>query len=114
MDLDQFINSIKGFNRFGAISQFPSLDIDLAIVVDESVKSEDIEEEIKNSGSHILRNIRLFDIYRGEQIEANKKSMAYSLRFREDARTLKDNEIQIIVNQILESLGKRFNAKIRD
>ncbi len=114
MDLDLFINGIEGFKKFGIISQFPSIDMDIAIVVDEAVKSEDIIEEIKKNGSGILKNIRLFDIYSGKQIEANKKSMAYSLRFRDDSRTLKDNEIQVIINRILEGLGKRFNAKIRD
>ncbi len=114
MDLDLFVGSIKGFKKFDTISQFPSIDMDLAIVVDESVKSGDIVDEIKKNGSEILRDIRLFDIHTGKQIEANKKSMAYSLRFRDDSRTLKDNEIQIIINRILEGLGKRFDAKIRD
>lgn len=114
MDIDLFISSIKRFKKFSAIPQFPSIDMDLAIVVDESVKSEDIIEEIEKNGSRILRNIKLFDIYMGKQIEASKKSLAYSLRFRDDNRTLKDNEVQIIMNRILESLGKRFNAKIRD
>lgn len=114
INLDLFVNSIKGFKKFNAISQFPSVDMDLAIVVDETVKSEDIFAEIKKQGTRILKDIHLFDIYRGEQIETNKKSMAFALSFREDERTLKDSEVQIIMGRILEGLAKRFNAKIRD
>ena len=76
--------------------------------------NEDIVDEIKESGTELLKKVRLFDIYRGEQIEKNKKSMAYSLNFRDDSRTLKDTEVEIIVNRILENLGKKFNARIRE
>jgi len=114
LNLDKFINNIKDAKKYKPVPAFPTIDIDLAIVVDDNIKSEDIVNEIKESGTELLKNVRLFDIYRGEQIEKNKKSMAYSLNFRDDARTLKDTEIEIIVNRILENLGKKFNARIRE
>jgi len=114
INMDNFINNIKETRDYKPIPAFPSIDIDLAIVVDDKIKSEDITDEIKKSGTELLKKVRLFDIYRGEQIEKNKKSIAYSLNFRDDSRTLKDTEIEIIVNRILENLGKRFNAKIRE
>ena len=114
LDMDRFINNIKETKKYKFIPAFPSIDIDLAIVVDNKIKNEDIVNEIKESGTALLKKIRLFDIYRGEQIEKDKKSMAYSLSFRDDARTLKDIEIEIIVNRILESLGRKFNARIRE
>jgi len=114
LDMDKFINNIKETKKYKFVPAFPSIDIDLAIVVDNKIKSEDIVNEIKESGTELLKKIRLFDIYRGEQIEKDKKSMAYSLSFRDDARTLKDTEIEIIVNRILESLGRKFNARIRE
>jgi len=114
LNMDEFINNMEEARKYKAIPSFPSIDIDLAIVVDEKVKNEEIVDEIKKSGTNLLRSVYLFDIYRGAQIEKNKKSMAYSLSFRDDYRTLKDTEIEIIVNRILENLGRRFNARIRE
>lgn len=114
LNIDIFINNIKETRNYKPIPAFPSIDIDLAIVVDDKIKSEDITDEIKKSGTELLKKVRLFDTYSGEQIDKNKKSIAYSLNFRDDSRTLKDTEIEIIVNRILENLGKRFNAKIRE
>ena len=99
---------------FPPISPFPSIDIDLAIVVDQKIKNEDIVNEIKKTGTKLLKEVRLFDVYKGKQIEDNKKSMAYSLKFRDDERTLKDTEAEIIIKRILEKLGREFNAKIRE
>ncbi|MDD5600217.1 MAG: phenylalanine--tRNA ligase subunit beta [Actinomycetota bacterium] len=114
LNLDDFVNNIRKEKKYKAITNFPSIDVDLAIVVDEEIKNDDIVSEIKKCGSSLLKDVRLFDIYRGPQIEKNKKSMAYSLNFREDSRTLKDAEVEIIVKRILENLGKKFNAKIRE
>ena len=113
IDLDLFNANRKGLKKYKKISAYPSVEIDLAIVVDEKIKNRDIVEVIKKSGTGILRNISLFDIYRGKQVEEGKKSLAYSLSFREEGRTLKDNEVDIIANRIIESLGKKFNARLR-
>ncbi len=114
LDLDNFVNNIEEVMRYKTIPVFPSIDIDLAVVVDEKVKSEEIIREIEKSGTELLRELRLFDIYRGEQIDSDKKSMAYSLSFRDDSRTLKDTEIEIIKKRILENLGRKLNAMIRE
>jgi phenylalanyl-tRNA synthetase beta chain len=114
LNLDDFINSMKEIFSYKAIPIFPSIDIDIAVVVDEKVKSWEVVKEIKESGSELLKKVRLFDIYRGEQIDRNKKSMAYSLSFRDDLRTLKDAEVEIIKRRILENLGRKLNAAIRE
>ena len=114
INLDNFINNVEEIIKYKAIPVFPSIEIDLAIVVDEKVKNEEIMKEIKKSGTELLKQIRLFDIYRGEQINKDKKSMAYSLSFRDDSRTLKDTEIEIIKKRILENLGRNLNAAIRE
>jgi len=114
LNLDKFIKNVSGIKKYKSIPLFPSLEIDIAVVVDEDIKNEDIENEIKNNGTALLKEIKLFDIYRGKQVEPGKKSMAYSLSFREDNRTLKDSEVEIIIKRILEGLGKKFNAKLRE
>jgi phenylalanyl-tRNA synthetase beta chain len=113
IDLDMFNSNIEGLRHYSKISSFPSIDIDLAIVVDKDIKNTDIINSIKSKGSKLLKEVGLFDIYEGEQIEKGKKSMAYSLSFRAEDRTLKDKEIDIIVNRIVEGLEKGFNASLR-
>ena len=114
INLDEFVKNMKKSIKYKSISQFPSIDIDLAIVIDQKTKNGDIINEIKKTGTELLKEVSLFDVYKGKQIEDNKKSMAYSLRFRDDGRTLKDTEVEIIINRILEKLGRKFNAKIRE
>jgi phenylalanyl-tRNA synthetase beta chain len=113
IDLDVFNSNIKGTRHYRKISSFPSIDIDLAIVVDKKTKNSEILDIIRDKGSSLLKDIRLFDIYEGEQIKKGKKSMAYSLRFRAEDRTLKDKEIEIITNRIIEGLEKDLNASLR-
>jgi phenylalanyl-tRNA synthetase beta chain len=114
INLDKFIENIKIKKQFKSVPVFPSIEIDLAIVVDENVKSSNVEKEIRNTETEILEEITLFDIYRGEQIKSGKKSLAYSLVFRDNKRTLKDVEVEIIIQRILENLGKKYNARVRD
>jgi len=114
LDLDKFIKNIKYPMEFRAIAQFPSIDIDLALVIDENIKHSEIEAEIRNNGTGLLKTVRLFDIYRGPQVGECKKSMAYSLTFQEQTRTLKDTEVEVVVKRILENLAKKFGARLRD
>lgn len=113
IDLDVFNGNIKDARRYRKISSFPSMDIDLAIVVDREIKNSEIINTIKDNASGLLKDIRLFDIYEGQQVEKGKKSMAYSLSFRAEDRTLKDKEIEIITNRIIEGLEKDLNASLR-
>lgn len=114
IDMDAFISNIASSRTFTRIPAFPSIDIDIAIVVDRLVAHSDIEEEIKHSGTKLLKLVRLFDLYSGRQIEEDKKSMAYSLSFQDETRTLKDTEVSIIVKRILDNLSKKFGARLRD
>jgi len=113
IDLDIFNSNIEGVMKYRKISSFPSIDIDLAIVVDKKIRNADIVKTIRKNGSDILRDIRLFDIYEGKQIGEGKKSLAYSLSFRGKDRTLKDKEVEIIVNKIVDGLEKDLNASLR-
>ncbi len=114
LDLDDFIENLTAAKHFRPIPKYPSMDMDIAIVVDREISHGDIVKVIKKSATDILREVRLFDIYKGAQIEEGKKSMAYSLTFRNEDRTLKDREVEIEVKRILSNLGKEFNAKLRE
>lgn len=113
IDLDKFIGACDKKKEFKKIPIYPSMEMDMAIVVDEEVRTSQVIEEIKKSADANLKDVRLFDIYKGKQIEEGKKSMAFSLVFQNSQRTLTDIEADLIFNKILEKLTKRFNAILR-
>ncbi len=113
IDLDRFIEMCEKKKAFKKIPVYPSMEMDMAIVVDEEVSSGQIIEEIKKNADINLIDIKLFDMYRGKQIEDGKKSMAFSLVFQNSQRTLTDIEADLIFKKIVEKLTKRFNAVLR-
>lgn len=104
------INSKIAFNN---ISKFPQVDRDLAISVNEDVLWGDVEKTIKNTAGPLLTDLKLFDVYTGEQIEKGKKSMAFSLSFVSLERTLNVEEIDEIIKKVLLSLRENHGAELR-
>ncbi len=96
-----------------SISKFPSVERDLAIVVDENVSCSKIIDVIKESAGELLENVSLFDVYRGEHISADKKSMAFNMVFVSTERTLGVEEIDTIIKNVLKVLKEQLNAELR-
>lgn len=96
------------------LPKYPATSRDIALVVDENIEVAQIEKIIKENASEILQEIALFDIYRGEQIEENKKSLAFTLTYRSEKATLTDEEVLNIHEKILAALAEKANAKLRD
>lgn len=94
--------------------KYPSTSRDIAMVVSESTPVAEIEKVIKEAGTEILRSVKLFDIYRGIQVGAGKKSVAYSLTYRHDDRTLTDVETEEAHAKVVEALKNNLGASIRD
>ncbi len=86
---------------------------DLAVVCDESVTVYALEKCIREAGGSLLKAVDFFDVYRGVPIPAGKKSVAFSLSFRGEDRSLKDGDIEPHMNAILEALETRLEAKLR-
>ncbi|MBI4743559.1 MAG: phenylalanine--tRNA ligase subunit beta [Actinobacteria bacterium] len=95
------------------ISRHPGVSRDIAFVIDEEVSASDIEKEILNKGGNLLKKVRLFDIYRGGQIAEGKKSMAYSLFFQANDRTLVDSEVSEIEDKIVSRLKEKYEIEMR-
>lgn len=93
-------------------SKFPSVTRDLAFVVDEKVSYLDIRREIGRVDS-LVKDVRVFDIYQGEAIGGSKKSMAISIDFSNAERTLKDEEVNAIMEKIVGALRMKFLAEVR-
>ena len=99
--------------RFAPLPKYPGISRDIAVIVGENVLAGDVVEAIKQSAGELLERVKLFDVYKGSQVEAGNKSMAYSLFFRDSTRTLIDKDADSAVAGILEKLSKDFGAKLR-
>lgn len=89
---------------YKALPRFPAVERDLALLCDASKPVANIEKIIRTAGGKMLEIVELFDVYQGAQIEAGKKSVAYSLKFRVADRTLSDEDIDPILNKIFVKL----------
>ncbi len=94
--------------------KYPSTSRDIAMVVDEDTLVGDIEKKIKEVGTEILKSVKLFDVYRGQQVEEGKKSVAFSLTYRHDDKTLTDEEADAVHAKVIETMKDAFKAVIRD
>ena len=95
------------------LPKYPAVTRDIALVVDEKVGVGTMLETIKKSGGKTLESASLFDIYRGEKLGANKKSVAYALSFRASDRTLTDEEIAGSMAKILKAVEAEYGAELR-
>ena len=95
------------------LPKYPSVSRDLAVVCDEAITVAEAENVITASAGKLLRNIRLFDIYRGTGVPEGKKSMAFSLELRADDRTLTDTDSEQVVSKILDALKSKIGAILR-
>jgi phenylalanyl-tRNA synthetase beta chain len=95
------------------IPDFPPVLEDIAVIVDESVAASRIETLIRQTGGKSVTSVRLFDVYRGDQIGTGKKSLAYSLTYQTADKTMTDAEAAAIRNKIVKRLEQEVGAKLR-
>ena len=95
------------------LPKYPTVSRDLALVCDESVTVAQVEEVISTAAGKLLRDVKLFDIYRGVGVTEGKKSMAFSLELRADDRTLTDTDSEAVVAKVLAALKEKLDAVLR-
>ncbi|MDD7409244.1 MAG: phenylalanine--tRNA ligase subunit beta [Anaerovoracaceae bacterium] len=95
------------------LPKYPAVERDIAMLVDEKVTVAELEKAIRENGGNILESVELFDVYRGVQIAAGRKSVAFALRYRVPDRTLTDEEVTGRQHKIVESLEEKFGAGLR-
>lgn len=113
IDLDKLLDKKVGKMKYKEISKYPSVKKDLALVIDKSMTSKEVEMNIKKAGGSLLTNIEVFDVYEGTGIPEGKKSLAYSLTFEKSDRTLTDEEINNTMDKIIEFVEKKNGAELR-
>jgi phenylalanyl-tRNA synthetase beta chain len=95
------------------LARFPSAFLDIAVVVDEDIAAGKVQRVIEQAGSPEVASVRLFDVYRGEQVAAGKKSLAFALELRSESKTLTDSEALAVRERILPALQERTGGTIR-
>jgi len=95
------------------IARFPAVRRDLAAEFDETVHYEAISTELRRSGPAILRDVTVFDLYRGQGVQKGKKSLAFSVLLQDTQKTLTDAEAEKAVAELRRILQEKFNAKLR-
>lgn len=96
------------------LPKYPSTSRDIALLVDEDMAVGKIEEVIRKHGKKILEDVKLFDVYRGKQVEEGKKSVAFTLTYRDKDKTLTDDEVAAVHNDVLNALKDKLNAVLRE
>jgi len=96
------------------ISKYPAIRRDLALIVDESASFAAIKEMAANSAGALLRDLTVFDVYRGDEIEKGRKSIALGFNLQDTSRTLTDVDADQIMARVVDDLRRQFNATIRD
>ena len=100
--------------RFEEISRFPRVRRDLAVVVDEKVSLRQLHERVTFAASSLLRDIRVFDVFRGPGIESGRKSVALGLIFQDNSRTLADEDADRLLAAIRADLSATLGAGFRE
>ncbi len=112
-DLEKIVDASDFSKRFEPISIYPSIQRDLAIVVDQALKSDMPIDIINVTGGEWVESIRLFDVYEGNQVPDGKKSLAYTITYHSATETLTDNAVNDLHDKIVQRLNKEFGAELR-
>ena len=100
--------------KYKESSKYPEIVKDAAFVVNKDILSKDIVECVKKAGGRLLTNVDVFDVYTGENVKENEKSIAYTFTFKDENRTLNDEEVNVVFRNIIDKVTEKFNAKLRD
>ena len=113
LDLDALAEAAPHVVAFEPVSPYPELRQDLAFVVDETVSAAEVLAAIREAAGELLRELEVFDEYRGEQIGEGKRSLAFRLAFGSPERTLTDEDVAPLRASIVDALATRFGAVLR-
>jgi phenylalanyl-tRNA synthetase beta chain len=112
--IDPLIGTVSARYAIEAVPSFPPVLEDLALVVDENIPAAQVEEVLRQACGDLLTELRLFDLYRGEQIGAGKKSLAYALTYQSPDRTLTDEDVASIRQRVIKAIEKELGASLRE
>lgn len=112
--IDKLVELANFDISYKSLPKFPTMQRDIAMLVKDEINVKEIEKIIKSKGGKLLESVKLFDVYKGEQIEKGYKSVAYSILFRSNEKTLTDEEVNSPMKKILKELEEKLQAQLRD
>ena len=113
LDFDRLVNVVEPMKQFEPIPIYPSVNRDLAIVLDADTPASHPTEIIKAAGGELVSALHLFDVYTGEQVPEGKKSLAFAIEYRSTTETLTDEVVDRVHGGILEQLERELGATLR-
>lgn len=113
LNLDMLVKLSSNDSKYNPLPKYPAVTRDLAVLVEDGILVQQIEDIIRKQGSNMLDSIKLFDVYKGSQIPEGKKSVAYALSYRVENKTLTDVEVNKVHDKILRSLEHQLGAELR-
>ena len=109
----QEVHRQLGSKQYEEVSKFPAFDFDFGVVVDSHIKAGDLLETIKDTAGDSLKELDVFDVFEGESLGENKKSIAFRLSFLDEEKTLTIKDVEPIINKVLKVLENQYSAKLR-
>ncbi|MBI1221673.1 MAG: phenylalanine--tRNA ligase subunit beta [Bacteroidetes bacterium] len=115
LNWQQLVKSVKTDNlmKTQPAPKYPAVRRDLSLVLDQSVKMEDLNRIIQSSHKGLIRTVNVFDVYQGDKIEQGKKAYSLSFQLQDEGKTLSDKEIDSLMNKLIANFEKQVNAVIR-
>ena len=113
MNVSDIAEMARITKTYEEIPKFPSVTRDLAIIIDRDIPAGEVESIIRNTAGKDLETLFLFDLYKGDPVPEDKKSLGYSLTFRSRETTLKDKQVNVLMERILEELKRTTGATLR-
>ena len=113
LDVELILRKMGKSSRFQAISNYPAILEDLALVVDKEIPASEVQTVIAQAGGFLLQQVELFDVYEGGSIPAGKRSLAYHLTFQSPSKVLKDKDVKKLRDKIIRTVENKLGAKLR-
>jgi len=113
IEMEALVTSVDTHSRMRAVSKFPSVSRDIAVVVDGGISAKQVIDAAKRSGINALADVEIFDLYVGDKINDGQKSIALSLIFQDFSKTFSTEEIDQMVSTIVRNLSAELNAVLR-
>jgi len=100
--------------KFAPLAKFPSVRRDISIIVDRSVQSAMLINIVKENGKDLIESVDIFDVYQGKQIAPQEKALAVRISYRSKERTLTDDEVNNIHEEVIEEIRRQTGGKLRE
>lgn len=114
LDLLKIMSHKVRMVKYKEVSKYPAIHKDVAFIVEKKITSKEIMDVLKHVGGRMVTYIDVFDVYTGENVGANEKSIAYSITFEDATKTLTDEEVMKVFNKMIDEVESKLNARVRD